>query len=99
LAKWLENEIVKSSEFELVVPRSMNLVCFHFNPQKPYSIKELNNINEELLHNLNATGLIYLTHTKINEIFTLRMSVGQTNIKQSHIEKSWELIRKKAMEE
>ena len=81
LAKWLENEIVKSSEFELVVPRSINLVCFHFKPQKPYSIKELNNISQELLHTLNATGPIYLTHTKINGIFTLRMSVGQTKYK------------------
>ncbi|PKV51528.1 aromatic-L-amino-acid decarboxylase [Aquimarina sp. MAR_2010_214] len=98
LAKWLENEIVKSSEFELIVPRSMNLVCFRFKPQKPYSNKDLNNINEELLHKLNATGLIYLTHTKVNGIYTLRMSVGQTNIKKHHIEKSWQLIISKAME-
>jgi len=98
LAKWLENKISKSSEFELIVPRSMNLVCFHFKPQKQYSIEELNEINEKLLHNLNATGLIYLTHTKVNGIYTLRMSVGQTNIEQRHIEKSWQLITKKAIE-
>ncbi len=94
LAKWLENAIVKSSEFELVVPRTMNLVCFRFKPQKPYSNEELNDLNEALLHKLNTTGSIYLTHTKVSEIYTLRMSIGQTNIKRSHVEKSWELITK-----
>ncbi len=29
LAEWLEGEVTNSSEFELAVPRSMNLVCFY----------------------------------------------------------------------
>ena len=97
LAKWFENKIVKSSDFKLVVPRNINLVCFHFKPQKLSDIKELNGINEELLHKLNKTGIIYLTHTKVNGIYTLRMVIGQTNVNQNHIEKAWELISNTAM--
>jgi len=97
LAKWFENKIVKSSDFNLVVPRNINLVCFHFRPQKLSDIKELNRINEEFLHKLNKTGKIYLTHTKVNGIYTLRMVIGQTNVNQNHIEKAWELITNTAM--
>ncbi|MCF6347446.1 MAG: pyridoxal-dependent decarboxylase [Flavobacteriaceae bacterium] len=98
LAKWFENKIMKSSEFKLIVPRNINLVCFHFKPQELSDIKKLNRLNEELLHKLNATGIIYLTHTKVNEIYTLRMAIGQTNVEQNHIEKAWELIKEKATE-
>ena len=98
LAKWLENEIIKSSEFELIVPRSMNLLCFHFSPQGWSDINKLNRINEMLLHQLNATGDIYMTHTKVKGVYTLRMLVGQTNVEQNHIEKAWKLISKIAME-
>ena len=98
LTKWLENEIVKSSEFKLVVPRSMNLVCFHFKPQRLNDIKEINRINEALLHKLNAMGKIYLTHTVVYGVYTLRMVIGQTNVEQNHIEKAWKLITKTVME-
>ena len=98
LAKWLETQIQASPHFQLVVPRSMNLVCFCFKPQKNYTPKELNEINEALLHQLNASGHIYLKHTKIHGLYTLRMSIGQTNVAQSHVEQSWELITKTALE-
>lgn len=97
LTKWLEYEIVKSSEFELVVPRSMNLVCFHFKPHGLDDIKEINRINEELLHKLNATGKIYLTHTTVYGTYTLRIVIGQTNVDQDNIEKAWELITETAI--
>ncbi|MCF6306701.1 MAG: pyridoxal-dependent decarboxylase [Flavobacteriaceae bacterium] len=98
LAKWLENEIVKSTNFKLVVPRNINLVCFHFKPQGFSDIEELNKINEVLLQKLNDTGKIYLTHTKVKGTYTLRMSIGQTNVNQNHIKEAWKLITNKAME-
>ncbi len=98
LAKWLENEIRESSEFKLIIPRNINLVCFHYKPKQVSDIEELNRINETLLHKLNNTGIIYLTHTKVNGIFTLRMVIGQTNVDQNHIKKAWELISKIAKE-
>jgi len=96
LAKWLEDEIVKSSEFELAVPRSMNLICFYYKSLNTISIKEQNSLNERLLNRLNSSGKIYLTHTKVNDVFILRMSIGRTNVELSHIQKAWDLIRETA---
>ncbi len=41
---------------------------------------------------LNAGGGVYLTHTRMNEKLTLRLSVGQTNTERRHVEKAWALI-------
>ncbi len=96
LTKWLENEIVKSSDFELAVPRSMNLVCFYYKPSKDITIEEQNSLNERLLNQLNGSGEIYLTHTKIDNTYILRMSIGQNNVQHAHISNAWNLIQKTA---
>ena len=98
LGKWFEKEIVESPNFELTAPCSMNLVCFHYKPVGQNDIEQLNKLNEQLLHKLNATGTIYLTHTKVHGVYTLRMVIGQTNVTKSHVEKAWKLIQKMAVE-
>lgn len=57
------------------------------------SLAELNKTNEDLMQALNKSGEIFLTHVKLNGIFTLRMVIGQTEVEQSHIEKAWSLIK------
>ena len=98
LATWLEAELKKKPTFEMVVPRSMNLICFRYMPEGVEDQGQLNTINEKLLQSLNATGELYLTHTKIDGKYTLRMSIGQTNVAKSHVEKAWETIQKVADE-
>lgn len=98
MAEWLEREVISSSDFELVVPRSMNLVCFYYKPSeiKNLTLDEQNSLNEKLLNQLNGTGNIYLTHTKVRKYFTLRMSIGQTNVSQTHVVNAWKLIQEVA---
>lgn len=95
LAKWLENEIRKSDDFELLAPVLFSLVCFRFNPAGRKE-DEINQLNEKLLQQLNASGKIYLTHTKLNGRFTLRMVIAQTNTEAEHVENGWKLIRETA---
>jgi aromatic-L-amino-acid decarboxylase len=96
LSEWFEDQIQKSSYFELVTPRSMNLTCFRFKPTKIDNLAHLNQLNEQLMHTLNASGSLFLTHTKVNDIFTLRMVIGQTNVDKRHVERAWELIQETA---
>lgn len=100
LAKWLEDEIIRSADFELTVPRSMNLVCFYYRPSKlaNMSTEEQNVLNEKLLMLLNSSGNIYLTHTKVENVYTLRMSIGQLNVTSQHLTNAWNLIQKTAAE-
>jgi len=82
-------EWVKQDErFEVAAPAPLNLVCFrHRNGDAT---------NEELMHRLNRSGDLYLTHTRLNDRFTLRFCVGQTNTTQRHVEQAWKRIQAEA---
>jgi len=85
-ARWVQDDY----RFELAVPPPLNLVCFrHVGGEA---------INQELLERLNRTGRLYLTHTKLNDRFTLRFCVGQTHTEERHVQQAWQLIQKTAEE-
>lgn len=90
-ASWLAERVIEHSDFEMTAALSLNTVCFRYKPAGREE-KSLDNINEKLNHKLNDTGDIYLTHTKINGTYSLRMVIGQTNVKLENIKKAWELI-------
>ena len=92
LARELEAMIRKEPDFEVLAPVILNTVCFRFNPGNKKN-DELNILNENINHILNDSGRIYLTHTSINGIYTLRMVTSQTNVSVNHVKKAWELIR------
>jgi aromatic-L-amino-acid decarboxylase len=71
------------------------VVCFRYKPAGKGD-DEINRINEALNHSLNDTGKIYLTHTRVNGVYTLRMVTGQTNVTPEHVDLAWELIMKTA---
>jgi aromatic-L-amino-acid decarboxylase len=93
LAKKLGNTIALEDDFELMVPVLLNTVCFRYNPKNILDESELNNINEKLLNALNLSGKIYVSHTKLNGKYTIRMVTSQTNVEQRHVDYAWELIK------
>ena len=83
-ARWIE----ESADFELAAKPPLNLVCFrHVGGDE---------LNRSLLEALNAGGEVYLTHTVLDERFTLRLSVGQTHTEARHVERAWQLIQEAA---
>ena len=96
LAKKLANEIKQDQDFELLEPQHLNVVCFRYRPEWIGDTSNINEYNENLNRKLNETGKIYLTHTKVNGIYTLRMVVAQTYVTENHVFKAWELIKETA---
>jgi aromatic-L-amino-acid decarboxylase len=85
LAQQFASWVVEDPNFELAVNPPLNLVCFRY--------KDGDEINRKLLESVNQSGKIYLTHTSLDDRFTLRMCVGQTNTKERHVRQAWELLR------
>ena len=83
-AKALKKRINKDDRFELMAPTVLNLVCFRY--------KGSDEFNETLVQRLNESGKLYLIHTKLNNKYTLRFSIGQTKTTWEHVLKAWELI-------
>jgi aromatic-L-amino-acid decarboxylase len=48
------------------------------------------------MEKLNGSGDLYLTHTRLNDKFTLRFCVGQTHTQDRHVEKAWSRIQEEA---
>jgi len=96
LAKTLEAWIIAEKNFEILAPVTLNTVCFRYLPVNISEV-EANRLNEKLNHSLNDTGKIYLTHTTINGKYALRMVTAQTNVREDHVKKAWELIKTTAL--
>jgi aromatic-L-amino-acid decarboxylase len=92
IARWFEKQVTEHPDFEILAPVTLSVVCFRFRPDGINDPENLNHINESLMKQLNATGKLFLTHTKLNGQFTLRMSVAGTLTTQQHVAKAWELI-------
>jgi aromatic-L-amino-acid decarboxylase len=92
IASELKKMISEESDFEILAPVIISVVCFRYRPQG-YSEEEINNLNEKLNHQLNDTGKLYLSHTVLNGRYTLRMVTAQTNVRLEHVERAWKLIR------
>jgi aromatic-L-amino-acid decarboxylase len=88
LAERFEAWMGEDERFEIVAPRPLNLVTFR--------LKGDDAANERLLERVNASGRAYLSHTKLNGAFVLRMSIGQTKVEERHVRAAWDLIRSMA---
>ena len=95
LAARLSEMISKETDFEIIAPVIISVVCFRYNPAG-YSEDQINALNEKLNHLLNDSGKLYLSHTVLNSRYTLRMVTAQTNVTLEHVEKAWDLIKKTA---
>ena len=74
--------------FEIMAPPTLNLVCFRLTSGDA--------ANEELMRKLNASGKLYLSHTKLNGKYTLRLCVGQTYTEEQHVRAAWKEIEAEA---
>jgi aromatic-L-amino-acid decarboxylase len=84
LAERFESLVRGDERFEVCAPRTMNLVCFRLRGDDA--------ANEALLERVNASGRAYLSHTKLDGRYALRMSIGQTRVEARHVDAAWELI-------
>jgi aromatic-L-amino-acid decarboxylase len=100
LARQLHDWIEASPDFELMAPVSFGLVCFRSRPHDLAAGQEadayLDTLNERVLEAANGTGEVFLSHTKLNERFTLRVAIGNLRTDEAHVRRAWELLQQHA---
>jgi aromatic-L-amino-acid decarboxylase len=94
LANLFGSWVEASPDFEMMAPVPFALVCFR---ACPAGIEDLDALNERMMNDINASGDAYLSHTKLNGRFTLRLSVGSIRVEQRHLGKIWRLLNEKIL--
>lgn len=88
LAHCFAGWVAADPRFEVAAPAPLNLVCFRH--------RSGDEANQVILSRLNASGDLYLTHTKLDGKYTLRLCVGQTHTEERHVRRAWERVCEEA---
>ncbi|HEY4612411.1 MAG TPA: pyridoxal-dependent decarboxylase [Bacteroidota bacterium] len=97
IAQNLKQWVLASAEFELMAPAPLSVVCFRYHPRNTQFLdSELNSLNETLLNRVNATGEVFLSHTKLHDHYVLRLAIGNLGTTEQHVRRAWELLQKYA---
>jgi len=97
LAKLFTTWVEGSPDWELLAPVPLSLVCFRACPQveaadEPARNLRLDVLNEAIMHGVNSTGQALLSHTKLHDKLTLRLSIGNIRTTEKHVRQVWELL-------
>jgi aromatic-L-amino-acid decarboxylase len=88
LAGWVD----AAPDFERMAPVPFGLVCFRYRPPGAPE-EELDGLNERLLAAVNATGRVFMTHTRLGGRYAIRLVIGQRATERRHVEEAWRLLR------
>lgn len=92
LARELAGWVAEDPGFELHEPHPLGLVCLR--PLWPgLAEEEADRATLRLMELLNASGSMYVTHTRIAGRVVLRMAIGGVATERRHVEQAWEHIR------
>ena len=80
-----------------MAPQQLALVCFRACPRLDGVDDETRNrrlgvLNEAIMHGVTATGKALLSHTKLNDKLTLRLSIGNIRTNEKQVRQVWELL-------
>ena len=93
-AKWIDEH----PDFERMAPAPFSTVCFRANPAKTNDEGMIDRLNEQLLESVNETGKLFISHTKLNNKFVVRLTISGIRTEERHVREAWELIQFKLTE-
>jgi aromatic-L-amino-acid/L-tryptophan decarboxylase len=85
-ASWIDG----SDDFARVAPVPFSVVCFRAEGDDAF--------NERLLDAVNAGGEIFLSHTRLQDRYTLRLAIGNLRTTEAHVLRAWTLLQETALQ-
>lgn len=87
--------IDRHQNFERLAPTPLSTVCFRAVPNKSMNKNEINEFNKKLMDEINDSGKLFLSHTKLNGKFTIRLTISGIRTTEDHVLNAWDLIKEK----
>jgi aromatic-L-amino-acid decarboxylase len=85
-AEWID----ASTDFIRVAPVPFSVVCFRADADDAF--------NERLLETVNAGGEVFLSHTRLQDRFVLRLAIGNLRTTEAHVARAWTLLQEAALQ-
>jgi aromatic-L-amino-acid decarboxylase len=85
LAAVFEGWVRDEPGWELCAPRPFSVVCF----RREGTDEE----NEEILRRANETGELFISHTKLDGRYVLRLAVGNEHTTEADVRRAWDVLR------
>jgi len=86
LAQAFASLVEESLDWELVAPQHFSLVVF----RKRASDEE----NEAIVERANRSGQLFLSHTKLDGRYCIRLAVGNATTTEADIQQAWEVLNR-----
>ena len=74
--------------WEVAAPRPFSVVCFRRDG--------LRRANEQILERVNASGEVFLSHTRLGGRYVLRLAVGNFRTTEEDVRLAWDVLRREA---
>lgn len=87
-AQWVERE----PHWEVAAPHPFSVVCFRYAPPG-LSASQLDEVNARIMDGANATGEMFISHTKIDGRLALRLAIGNLQTTRDDVEAAWKILR------
>jgi aromatic-L-amino-acid decarboxylase len=88
LARVFAGWVDASDDFERVAPVPFSVVCFR--------AKGDDEFNQRLLDAVNASGTVFLSHTRLADRFVLRLAIGHLRTTEEHVASAWSILQREA---
>lgn len=84
-ARWVD----EAPAFERLAPTPFSTVCFRAHQSGIDDESKLEALNEGIMNYINAQGRFFLSHTKLNGIYTIRVAIGNLRTTETDIRDLW----------
>lgn len=88
-AQTLYERLQSHSAFELLAPLTLSTICFRALPDNEVNLDEY---NKALMDEINRRGKYFLTHTQLNDRFTIRIVISSYHVTATAIDGLWHEI-------
>jgi aromatic-L-amino-acid/L-tryptophan decarboxylase len=96
LARLFASWVQAAPDFDLVADVPFSVACFRYQPDRSAGPAEVDRINAQLLDAVNASGEVFLSHTKLDGRFVIRLAIGNIRTTERHVARAWQLLREHA---
>ncbi|HVH55388.1 MAG TPA: aminotransferase class I/II-fold pyridoxal phosphate-dependent enzyme [Vicinamibacterales bacterium] len=89
LARLFASWVDESREFERLAPVPFSVVCFR---AIAAGGDEGDAINERVVELVNRSGEVFISHTRLNGRFAIRLAIGNLHTTEEHVRRAWTLL-------